>query len=272
MPTSILIIEDNPANMELMVYLLGAYGYLVTSEYDGAAGIETAQRSPPDLVVCDVHLPKMDGYEIVRRIKGDPALNGIPVIAVTALAMVGDREKLLNAGFDGYIGKPIDPETFISQIEKFLPAILRSQILTDQLAAVAYAQEPAASKRASILVVDDSPVNRELIRSTLEPFGFVIQLAGSVQQGWDRAQSESIDLILCDLHMPDEDGFEFIRRIRADSRFGKTPFLFLSATSGNLDDTRRALELGASRFLRRPIEPEKLINEIEMCLLEQGKR
>lgn len=271
-PTRILIIEDNRANMELMVYLLGAFGYLVSSEYDGEAGIETARRTSPQLVVCDVHMPKMDGYEIVRCFKGDPALRSIPVIAVTALVMVGDREKLLSAGFDGYIGKPIDPESFIGQIEKFLPAILRSHIADDVLTDETQVQGPATATRASILVVDDSPVNRELIRSTLEPFGYVLLLAGSVEQGWERIQDESIDLILCDLHMPGENGFEFIRRIRADARFASIPFLFLSATSGSINDTRRALELGASRFLRRPIEPEKLINELEICLLEHGKR
>ncbi|HYD78960.1 MAG TPA: response regulator [Paucimonas sp.] len=120
MPGHVLIIEDNPANMELMVYLLNAFGHQVSAIYDGAAGIDAAQRSRPDLIICDVHLPKMDGYEIVRRLKTDPKLAGVPVVAVTALAMVGDQEKLLNAGFDSYIGKPIDPEAFVGQIEKLL--------------------------------------------------------------------------------------------------------------------------------------------------------
>lgn len=269
--THILVIEDNQANMELMVYLLGAYGYLVSSEHDGEAGIVTARRTCPHLIVCDVHMPNMDGYEVVRCIKRDPALHSIPVIAVTALAMVGDREKLLAAGFDGYIGKPIDPENFIGQIERFLPAIARSNAAEDAFADEAQAEWPTAATRASILVVDDSPVNRELIRSTLEPFGYVLQLAGSVEQGWERIRHESVDLVLCDLHMPGEDGFEFIRRVRTDARFARIPFLFLSATSGNVNDARRALELGASRFLRRPIEPEKLISELEICLLEHGK-
>lgn len=120
MQRRILVIEDNPANMDLMEYLLRAFGYDVHAAYDGVVGIDMAQRISPDLIICDIHLPKMDGYEIVRHIKAMPALARVPVMAVTALAMVGDKEKLLNTGFDAYIGKPIDPEAFVGQMEQLL--------------------------------------------------------------------------------------------------------------------------------------------------------
>lgn len=79
-----------------------------------------ALREKPDLIVCDVHLPKMDGYDVVSKLKADPASRAIPTIAVTALAMVGDRDRVLEAGFDGYLSKPINPETFVQQIVTFL--------------------------------------------------------------------------------------------------------------------------------------------------------
>ena len=126
MSARILIIEDHPANMELMAYLFNAFGHVPLSAFDGEAGIEAAQREMPDLIVCDINLPKMDGYDVVRNLKENPALCQIPVIAVTALAMVGDREKLLDAGFDGYVGKPIEPEIFVTQIDKFISPALRS--------------------------------------------------------------------------------------------------------------------------------------------------
>jgi CheY-like chemotaxis protein len=116
----ILIIEDNATNMELMVYLLRAFGYEPLTASDGEAGVKMAQLELPSLIVCDVHLPIMDGYAVVGALKSSPAVSAIPVIAVTALAMVGDREKLLASGFDGYIEKPIEPELFVSQIETFL--------------------------------------------------------------------------------------------------------------------------------------------------------
>jgi CheY-like chemotaxis protein len=74
----------------------------------------------PELIICDIQLPKMDGYEVVRRLKADPKTRSIPIIAVTALAMVGDRDRIIAAGFDGYLAKPIDPETFVQEVVAFL--------------------------------------------------------------------------------------------------------------------------------------------------------
>jgi two-component system, cell cycle response regulator len=268
----ILIIEDNPTNMTLMVYLLEAFGYSAVSAADGEEGWQVAQQEPADLIVCDVHLPKRDGYEVVKLLKAEPKLQSVPVIAVTALAMVGDREKMLDAGFDGYLGKPIDPSTFVDQIEQFLPVGLRAERTVDTQASAGNGAQaaPLPSKNTTILVVDDSSVNRELIRSTLEPFGFSLLFAEDVKQGWQRAQTDQFDLILCDLHMPNEDGFSFIRRLRADSRLASIPFMFLTSSSGCDSDPAQAQALGAARFLRRPIEPQALVDQIEACLREYG--
>ncbi|WP_268793436.1 response regulator [Noviherbaspirillum sp. Root189] len=116
-----MLIEDHPANLELMAYLLHAFGHTCLCAPNGTAGLELALKESPDLVICDVHLPVLDGYGVIRKIRSDPHLQHLPVVAVTALAMVGDREKLLAAGFDGYISKPIEPETFVGTIEEFLP-------------------------------------------------------------------------------------------------------------------------------------------------------
>ncbi|RJQ23281.1 MAG: response regulator [Nitrospiraceae bacterium] len=116
----ILIIEDNPANMELMSYLLSSFGYTVLIAHNGEEGITTAKREMLDLIICDVHLPIVDGYAVAKYLKKDPVLRQIPLVAVTALAMVGDRDKVLSAGFDGYIDKPIVPEKFVGQIEEFI--------------------------------------------------------------------------------------------------------------------------------------------------------
>ncbi len=118
----ILLIEDNPANLELMRYLLSAFGHQVLTADDGEAGLEHACNAQPELILCDIHLPKMDGYEVARHLKAAPATRHIPLLAVSALAMVGDRERGLQAGFDAYICKPIDPLTFVGEVEQFLPA------------------------------------------------------------------------------------------------------------------------------------------------------
>ena len=118
---SILIIEDNETNMQLMAYLLRAFGHHVREAVDGKSGLAAAERDRPDLILCDLQMPGMDGYEVLRLVKLDPNLLPIPIVAVTAYAMVGDREKVLEAGFDGYIPKPINPEIFLGQVEEFLP-------------------------------------------------------------------------------------------------------------------------------------------------------
>ena len=117
----ILIIEDNPENMQLMVYLLNAFGHITLEAADGQAGLELLTHEMPDLILSDIQMPVMDGYEVLKRLKLDPKLSAIPVVAITSYAMVGDQDKILAKGFNGYLSKPINPETFIKDIEKFLP-------------------------------------------------------------------------------------------------------------------------------------------------------
>lgn len=126
MPSHILIIEDDPASLALMAYLLGTFGHAVLVATAGEEGLMLIMRHRPDLIICDLRLPGIDGLEVARQIKANPVLSKIPLIAVTAYAMVGDREKVLAAGFDGYIAKPLAPETFVTQIDSYLPPLLRT--------------------------------------------------------------------------------------------------------------------------------------------------
>jgi CheY-like chemotaxis protein len=122
----ILVIEDNPTNLELIVYLLHAFGHTSLQAVDGETGLELIQRESVDLVLCDIHLPGVDGFEVAGQLKRDPRFSALPLVAVTALAMVGDRDRIISAGFNGYITKPISPETFVSELEAFLPAAGRT--------------------------------------------------------------------------------------------------------------------------------------------------
>lgn len=120
MAARVLLIEDNRPSLELMSYLLHAFGHRPLEADDGIAGLEAMRRERPDLVICDLDLPRLDGYTLAGRAKADPELRDIPLVAVTALAMVGDRDRALRAGFDGYMSKPIEPETFVQEIERYL--------------------------------------------------------------------------------------------------------------------------------------------------------
>lgn len=121
MKTRILIVEDNQTNLALMEYLLRAFGYEVLTARDGEEGVTVAEREQPDLILMDLQLPRMTGFEAAVRIRAAAPLSRVPIIAVTAFAMVGDRERVLAQGFDGYMSKPITPETFVSDIEAYLP-------------------------------------------------------------------------------------------------------------------------------------------------------
>jgi two-component system cell cycle response regulator DivK len=120
MIATILYIEDNCENRLLVRRVLEAEGYRVIEAEDGLAGMDYVQSETPDLVLMDINLPELDGYEVTKRLKQSPAMAEVPVIAMTANVMKGDREKTIAAGCDGYIPKPIDIDSLPSQIAKFL--------------------------------------------------------------------------------------------------------------------------------------------------------
>jgi two-component system cell cycle response regulator len=115
----ILVVEDNKASSDLMAYLLRAAGHTVLTCTDGADAITIAARERPRVIVMDLQLDRMSGLEAAAILAADPELRLIPRVAVTAYAMVGDRDRVLKAGFQGYIAKPIEPTTFAAQIYAF---------------------------------------------------------------------------------------------------------------------------------------------------------
>lgn len=120
MKSHVLVIEDNEQNLYLVRYLLQAHGYPSLEARDGPAGIALAKSSVPKAILLDIQLPAMNGYEVAVELRRHEALRSVPIIAVTSHAMVGDRVRALAAGCDGYIEKPINPETFIGEVEEFL--------------------------------------------------------------------------------------------------------------------------------------------------------
>lgn len=120
MPDHLLIIEDNAQNFYLMRFLLEKRGFTVVGAETGRQGIEAALSSKPRAILLDIQLPEMDGYAVAAELKRHPELTGVPIIAVTSYAMVGDRERILAAGATGYIEKPIDPARFVEEIRGYL--------------------------------------------------------------------------------------------------------------------------------------------------------
>lgn len=265
MSARILIIDDNSANLELMRYLLEAFGHQPFVAEDGRQGVDAARREPPDLILCDVQMWDVDGYEVVRRLRADPTLAKLPVVAVTALAMVGDREKVLGAGFNGYLPKPIDPASFARQVERFLPADLRSTAPVD--AVVASAPSPTASASGPvILVIDNVAIHLELIKSLFGSFGYRVVATTESASAIDLAHEHAPDLVLSDVCMPNGGGFDLIRAFKADPVLRAIPFVFITSTAADAESRYKGLALGATKFLFRPIDPGQLLKEVEECL------
>lgn len=117
---TLLVIEDNQQNLYLMRFLLEKKGFTVISAENGRDGINMALRHKPDCILLDIQLPEMDGYAVAAELKKHDEMKNVPVIAVTSYAMIGDRERVLAAGATGYIEKPINPDTFVSEIIQYM--------------------------------------------------------------------------------------------------------------------------------------------------------
>jgi two-component system cell cycle response regulator len=263
MAARILIVEDNEINLSLMTYLLRGAGYDALEARDGEEGLRTAMTGSPDLVLCDVQMPKLNGYELAARMKATDDLKGIPLVAVTAFAMVGDREKTAAAGFDAYLSKPIDPETFVQQVARLLPAELRSVANGQTAQPTMAAVEKTVAAGPTILAVDDGPANLELAVSLLEPLGYKVNTARHVRDALESARGERPDLVISDVCMPEGSGFDFLREWKNDPDLSAIPFIFLTSTMVEQKDRARALAAGADAYLIRPIDAQQLLAAVE---------
>ncbi len=240
----ILVIDDNAANLELMRYLLEAYGFEAVGVGDGASGLAIAASF--DLTISDILMPGMDGYEVARRFRESPDLRGRKLVAVTALAMHGDRERLMAAGFDGYMAKPIDPQSFSREIASYL-------------------RDDGARERL-VLVVDDEPANRLLLRTILEYGGYRVAEAADAQQGLHEARERLPDLVIVDLYMPTTNGVDFVKALRSDPRIANTPIALHTATSQSaaLTDFMALARIACS--IPKPCEPPDVLRLVGEAL------
>lgn len=264
----VIIIEDNAHNLSLMAYLLSASGHVAEGWRDGQSGLDAVRREPPDLVLCDIQLPRLSGYEIATALRDDPALRTLPLVAVSALAMRGDRERALAAGFHGYIEKPVQPETFVNQVEAYLAERLRrGPPLADHPAAeMSVPAAPEAAGRTTILVVDNSEGNLMLMHAILRSAAFRIVTARDIPAALVHMQRERPDLIISDVYFPGGSGFDLRRAAMADPALCEIPFLFVSTTVVRDDERSEAQRLGVFEFVEQPVEPQRLLQGVQDCL------
>jgi two-component system cell cycle response regulator len=263
----ILVVEDTAYSLQLMTYLLTAYEHTVLEAVSGEQAIELASTTAPDLVVMDLQLPGIDGFETLTALRSIPDRAAVPVIAVTSFAMVGDRDRALAAGFDHYMTKPIDPESFVDEINSRLPERLRGRDQRrpgqDSAAVTAPAPEPETCRGADILVLDDSLINHTLLRSILEPHGYRVRTAFTVDEAIAVVDTACPDLVLSDIHVGRQSGAGLLHHLRAVPLLAVVPFAFLSATTDWQDPI---LSDDQTPLIRRPIEPAALLDEVKALL------
>jgi two-component system cell cycle response regulator len=268
MGARILLVEDTPHSLQLMTYLLTAYDHTVVAAATGEQGIAMASAAAPDLVVLDLQLPGIDGFETLTTLRFIFDRVAVPIIAVTSFAMVGDRDRALAAGFDHYMTKPIDPQTFTEEINVRLPTQLRGScrlpVGSDQ-SPPPPASSPPGCPGADVLILDDSLINQTLLRSMLEPHGYRVRTAFTVDEAISAAEDARPDLVLSDVHVGQQSGHDLLARLRAVPILTVVPFAFLSATTDWQD---RHLGDGQVTLIRRPIDPAALLDEVE-ALLQQ---
>ena len=270
----ILVIDDDPVNVHLLGFLLRAFGHEAVLALDGPSALREAAAHVPDLVLCDIQMPQMDGFEVLRSIRKDTQLASIPIIGVTALAMVGDREKILGAGFDGYLAKPITPETFVTDIEKYLSSAPPPRTALHPVVAMdeAEARAPLSKRAGFALVVDDIPANLELMRHLISSLGVEVRVATSTREALRVARAARPRMIISDMHMPESDGLALLEEVRSDAALKDLPFVIVSSSGASVEEELRAIALGVNGVLLRPLGAEELLVYLARWIPAESQR
>jgi CheY-like chemotaxis protein len=268
----ILVVEDSPDIRALIRTLLEPSGHQLSFAADGREGVAASRLEKPDLVLMDLSLPVLSGWEATRQIKNDAETASIIVLAVTAHAMQGDRDRALAAGCDGFLSKPIDEETFDSEIASWLarsrPAGPRR---TPATAVLPGAEE---KPRGRILVVDDQPEVAELIREVLMEDGHEVLLASNLDEAVALFAPESLfDLVIVDVMLGKESGYDLAGELIARS----PEYLPVLLVTAGLVDRERGYAAGADDFIAKPIDSAELkarcrsLIRIGRAIREQGR-
>jgi Amt family ammonium transporter len=206
---TVLVIDDDPAALDLISRTLTREGLRVISAADGATGLAAARREAPDLITLDVMMPDLDGWAVLAELKADAALRNIPVIMLT---MVDDKQRGLTLGAAEYLTKPVDRDRLVQVVSAYRPSAM-----------------PAGKVNPEILVVEDDLTTREMLRKLLEREGWHVTEAENGEAALGRVAERRPDLILLDLMMPKMDGFEVIGALRSTAIWRTIPIVVLTA-------------------------------------------
>lgn len=267
--TKILLVEDNELNQDMLSRRLMRRGFEVVFATDGATGVSMASSEQPDLILMDMSLPVMDGWEATQSIKSNPHTASIPIIALTAHAMVGDRDKAMAAGCDDYDTKPVELARLLQKIDALLATATQNKAIVSPPLPTAplpvHIPQLSETTEHRILIVDDNEMNRDMLSRRLNRAGYAVLMAEDGEAGLSLIMEQSVDLILLDIMMPGISGLDVLQQIRQSYSQVQLPIIMATAKDES-DDIVKAFELGANDYVTKPIDLPVLLARIKMHL------
>ncbi len=275
-PLCILVVDDEPYNLELMEAILPLAGYQVSLADGGEAALALAHEKKPDLIILDLMMPGLSGFEVCARLKTDPETRGIPVLFVTALGDVGDKERAMAAGGDDFLTKPFQRAELLLRIESLLKVRHLNRHLDTALASLHEIELARTAKRAgqraapspapgapSILLVDDEALPRRLYADVLRDAGYDVHEAESGPRALEITRQETIDLVLLDIMMPAMSGLEVLGRL--GELIPDAPVVIVTAHPTS-ENAIAALRLGAFDFIVKGFKNEVMLTTVARAL------
>jgi DNA-binding response OmpR family regulator len=276
-PARILIVDDETQNLELMEAMLTSSGYEVFLAQEGEEALRLARERRPDLILLDLMMPGLSGFEVCARVKTDPQTGGIPVLFVTALNQISDKERAMAAGGDDFLTKPFQRTELLTRVE----ALLRVRHLNRDLdRALAYLHEleltrhaqqpkkpaaptPPAEGAGSILVVDDELLARQLFADVLREAGYITHEAENGERALEIARQETIDVVLLDIMMPGMSGLEVLAQL---GELAPDSPVVIATANPTSDNAIAALRLGAFDFIVKGFKNEVMLTTVARAM------
>ncbi len=249
MSTRVLVVEDNPTTLKMLSLALRTAEFDVMAAADGEAALALARERPPDVVIQDLVLPDMDGFELLRRLRTLPGAEGVPVLALSGFLARMEEARDRDLGFTAFVAKPIEPSRLVEIVHRCLPGTPRAS--------------PRPGQGRRILVVDDEPAGRKLLSVQLGLLGYEAEEHAAAGSALVRARAGNVHAVLSDLVMPLMDGFELCAALRRDPRTAALPVVLYSSLLGEPEDHREAARVGASALLARGASVDELVHALE---------